>query len=272
MEFVIHPVGFRTNAGPSTSVHHSPKGRLSPTTLTTPGMSRISRIIHKPQLLACAESSRRKNLSPSICFLYNSHTKVRCCIPLRASALHRPESLDKFHSSIRHSRALMRSASLLKSYPVRRSIAVLGRKSNRLTRTVNRPGQKISAACVSVCPRAASTCKALQLVFQAEPQSSCHLPCPPPPERQSASPRALIRHPLLCVHLGRKHPFRCVVTRQQSQFQDHQVLVSCLSSTKFQPIEHSPSHYQPFPLRCGSCMPPYAAWGLCSHRIQGILL
>ena len=34
--------------------------------------------IHKPQLLACAGCSCRKNLSPSICFVYNSHTKVKC--------------------------------------------------------------------------------------------------------------------------------------------------------------------------------------------------
>ena len=168
MEFVIHPVGFRTNAGPATSVHHSPTRHWSPTTLTTPSMSRISRIIHKPQLLACADCSCRKNLSPSICCLYNSHTKVRCCIPSRASALHRSGSLDKFYScenaaqrgdrtstSDFSSIRLMRSASLLKSYPVRKSIAVPGRKTNRLALTVNRLGHEISATCVSVCPRAA---------------------------------------------------------------------------------------------------------------------
>ena len=100
----------------------------------------------------------------------------------------------------------------------------------------------------------------LQLVFRVEHQCSCHLPCPRPREHQSASPRGLIRHPLLCVYLGTKHPFGCVVARQQSQFQNHQVLVSCLTPTRFQLTEHGLSHHQPLPLQCGSCMPPYAAW------------
>ena len=161
MEFVIHPVGFRTNAGPSTSVHHSPKGQWSPTTLTTPGMSRISRIIHTPNF-SRARGVRAERIFHRRSVSCTTHTKDRCCcIPSRASAHHRSESLDKFcsrenaaqrgdptsesvFSSTKHSRALMRSASLLKSYPVRRSIAVPGRKSNRLARTVNRPGQKIS--------------------------------------------------------------------------------------------------------------------------------
>ena len=45
MEFVIHPVSLRTSAGPSTSEHHSPNGHWSPTTRTTPGLSRITRDI-----------------------------------------------------------------------------------------------------------------------------------------------------------------------------------------------------------------------------------
>ena len=114
-------------------------------------------------------------------------------------------------------------------------------------------------------PEQPSTCWALQLVFQAEPQCSCHLPCSTTAGMSiGIATDWFDTRCSVSTWVGSTFSMRRR-TPAISKFQMHQVLVSCLSSTRFQPTEHGLSHHQPLPLRCGSCMPPYAAWGLFKH-------
>ena len=127
MEFVIHPVGFRTNAGPSTSAHHSPT-----TTLTTPSMSRISRIIHKPLLLACAACVRAEKKSFTVdLFLVQLTHKSHM---LHSLTCQRPPSLRIPRQICSCENAAQRGIQR-----VRVAFPQQGRKSNRLARTVSRP-------------------------------------------------------------------------------------------------------------------------------------
>ena len=277
MEFVIHPVGLRTSAGPSTSEHHSTNGHWSPATRTTPGLSRISRIIHKPQLLAYTECSCRKNLSPSICFLYNSHTKVRCCIPSRAGALHRSESFAKFCNcenaahrgdpnkqewhlvrlTLTGSQTVSFLVEVMPSTEIHGSAAPQVKTS--CPHSEPRETEDLSHVCFGLSQSIHQHAKLSHLFVKQSLKCSCQ-PYQRLTERQKPSPSAQTQEQELDVHSTTKHPSRCVAAYQQIRSQDHHVLASCLSSTRFPPTEHGQSHHQSSPLQHGRGTLPYVAW------------
>ena len=159
MEFVIHPVDFRTNVSPSMSQHLSPKRHRPPTTLTTPDTSRISRIIHKPRLLTRAGCSCRKNFSPSICFLYNSHTqKSGVAFPhVPASSIaQNPSTSSAVLKMLRNVGIHRVRVTFLQSDTHGFSCSQLSCSNHILfegtlqCRIIIRPEQKISVTCVSV--------------------------------------------------------------------------------------------------------------------------
>ena len=97
-------------------------------------------------------------------------------------------------------------------------MAVPGRKSKRRARTVNRPGPKISATCVSVCPRAFTSMPSSTTCFSKQSHVSRRIhdssERQPSPSAQTLDGSSMSKD---------KHPFR---------FAAHQQIASCLFSHK----------------------------------------